>query len=58
VDIPSVKNAYWIAYLDPGILMSMGFRSALRELTMPHRVDDDHVLFGQLFQCFIARREA
>ena len=35
-----------------------GARSAVRELAMPHRVDDEHVLFGYLFQCFTARREA
>jgi SAM-dependent methyltransferase len=32
-------------------------RSAVRELAMPYRVDDEHVLFGYLFQCFTARRE-
>jgi hypothetical protein len=26
--------------------------------SMPYRVDDEHVLFGYLFQCFTARREA
>jgi ubiquinone/menaquinone biosynthesis C-methylase UbiE len=35
-----------------------GARSAVRELAMPYRVDDEHVLFGYLFQCFTARREA
>ena len=37
---------------------SDGARSAVRELAMPYRVDDEHVLFGYLFQCFTARREA
>jgi ubiquinone/menaquinone biosynthesis C-methylase UbiE len=35
-----------------------GARSAVRELAMPYRVDKEHVLFGYLFQCFAARREA
>lgn len=35
-----------------------GARSAVRALAMPYRVDDEHVLFGYLFQCFTARREA
>ena len=35
-----------------------GARSAVRELAMPCRVDKEHVLFGYLFQCFAARREA
>ncbi len=35
-----------------------GTRSAVRELAMPYRADDEHVLFGYLFQCFTARREA
>jgi ubiquinone/menaquinone biosynthesis C-methylase UbiE len=35
-----------------------GARSAVRELAMPYRVDDEHVLFGYLFQCFTVRREA
>ncbi|MGA8759544.1 MAG: hypothetical protein WB611_25170 [Stellaceae bacterium] len=35
-----------------------GARSAVRELAIPYRVDDEHVLFGYLFQCFTARREA
>jgi hypothetical protein len=35
-----------------------GARAAVRELAMPYRVDDEHVLFGYLFQCFTARREA
>jgi ubiquinone/menaquinone biosynthesis C-methylase UbiE len=35
-----------------------GARSALRELATPHRVDEDHVLFGYVFQCFIAHRHA
>lgn len=35
-----------------------GARSAVRELAMPYRIDDGHVLFGYLFQCFTARREA
>jgi hypothetical protein len=30
----------------------------LRALAMPYRVDDEHVLFGYVFQCFTARREA
>jgi hypothetical protein len=33
-----------------------GARSALHELATPHRVDDDHLLFGYIFQCFTARR--
>jgi hypothetical protein len=33
-----------------------GARSALRELATPHRVDEDHVLFGYVFQCFTAPR--
>ena len=33
-------------------------RSALRELAMPHLVDEEHVLFGYVFQCFTARRDA
>jgi SAM-dependent methyltransferase len=35
-----------------------GARSAVREPAMPYRVGDEHVLFGYLFQCFTARREA
>src|SRR6266851_355129 len=35
-----------------------GARSALRELATPHRVDEEHVLFGYVFQCFTARRDA
>jgi hypothetical protein len=35
-----------------------GARSALRELAMPHRVDDEHVLLGYLFQCFTVHRNA
>jgi hypothetical protein len=35
-----------------------GARSALRELATPHRVDEEHVLFGYVFQCFTARRNA
>jgi hypothetical protein len=35
-----------------------GARSALRDLAIPHRVDDEHVLFGYLFQCFIVRRNS
>jgi len=35
-----------------------GARSALRELAMPHLVDEEHVLFGYVFQCFTARRDA
>jgi len=35
-----------------------GARSALRELAAPHRIDQEHVLFGYIFQCFIARRDA
>jgi ubiquinone/menaquinone biosynthesis C-methylase UbiE len=35
-----------------------GARSALHELAAPYRVDDDHVLFGYVFQCFTARRNA
>jgi hypothetical protein len=35
-----------------------GARSTVRELAMPYRVDKEHVLFGYLFQCFAARREA
>jgi hypothetical protein len=35
-----------------------GARSALRELATPHRVDDEHVLFGYVFQCFTGRRDA
>ncbi len=33
-------------------------RSALRELATPHLVDEEHVLFGYVFQCFTARRDA
>jgi SAM-dependent methyltransferase len=32
-----------------------GARKALRELATPHRVDEDHVLFGYVFQRFTAR---
>jgi ubiquinone/menaquinone biosynthesis C-methylase UbiE len=35
-----------------------GTRSALRELATPHLVDEEHVLFGYVFQCFTARRDA
>jgi hypothetical protein len=35
-----------------------GARPALRELATPHRVDAEHVLFGYVFQCFTARRDA
>jgi len=35
-----------------------GARSALRDLATPHRVDEEHVLFGYVFQCFTARRDA
>jgi hypothetical protein len=35
-----------------------GARSALCELATPHRVDEDHVLFGYVFQCFTARCDA
>jgi hypothetical protein len=35
-----------------------GARSALRELAMPHLVDEEHVLFGYVFQCFTARGDA
>lgn len=35
-----------------------GARSAVRALAMPYRVDDEHVLFGCVFHCFTARREA
>jgi SAM-dependent methyltransferase len=34
-----------------------GARSALRELAARHRVDEEHVLFGYVFQCFTARRD-
>jgi SAM-dependent methyltransferase len=34
-----------------------GARSAVRALAMPYRVDDEHVLFGYVFQCFTARHE-
>jgi len=27
-------------------------------LTTLHRVDDEHVLFGYIFQCFTGRRDA
>jgi ubiquinone/menaquinone biosynthesis C-methylase UbiE len=35
-----------------------GARSALRELAAPHRVDEEHVLFGYVFTCLTARRDA
>jgi ubiquinone/menaquinone biosynthesis C-methylase UbiE len=35
-----------------------GARSALRELATPHLVDEEHVLFGYVFQCFTARHDA
>jgi ubiquinone/menaquinone biosynthesis C-methylase UbiE len=35
-----------------------GAQSALRELATPHRVDEEHLLFGYVFQCFTARRDA
>ena len=35
-----------------------GARSALSGLATPHRVDEDDVLFGYVFQCFTARRYA
>jgi ubiquinone/menaquinone biosynthesis C-methylase UbiE len=35
-----------------------GARSALCDLAMPHRVDEEYVLFGYVFQCFTARRDA
>jgi hypothetical protein len=35
-----------------------GARSALRQLATPHRVDEEHVLFGFVFQCFTARHDA
>ena len=34
-----------------------GARAALRELAAPHRIDDDHVRFGYLFQCITVRRD-
>jgi hypothetical protein len=33
-------------------------RAALRDLATPHQVDEEHVLFGYVFQCFTARRDA
>jgi len=35
-----------------------GARLALRELAMSHRLEDEHVLFGYLFQCFTVRRNS
>jgi ubiquinone/menaquinone biosynthesis C-methylase UbiE len=35
-----------------------GARSALSELATPHRVDEEHVLFGYVFQCLTALRDA
>lgn len=35
-----------------------GARSAVRELAIPYRIDDEHVLFSYVFQCFTTRREA
>jgi hypothetical protein len=34
-----------------------GVRAALREPAALHRIDDDHLRFGYLFQCITARRD-
>jgi hypothetical protein len=36
---------------------SEGARDALRDLAAPHRIDDERVRFGYLFQCITVRRD-